>query len=53
MLGESRGNKIDIMEDKFGKIQTKGASEVELVSADHFVQLVRLFPLLKPGPGFQ
>lgn len=43
MLGESRGNKIEIMEDKFGKIQTKGASEIELVDADHFVQLVSYF----------
>jgi hypothetical protein len=39
-LGESRGNKIDILEDKFGRIQTKGATEMELTSADHFVELV-------------
>jgi hypothetical protein len=43
LLGESRGNKIDILEDKFGKIQAKGASEIELVDADHFVQLVSDF----------
>ena len=42
LLDKARGNKIEILEDKFGKIQLKGANEIELQSAEHFVQLVRV-----------
>lgn len=40
LLGEARGEKIEILEDKFGRIQTKGATEIELGTPKQFVDLV-------------
>ena len=42
-MGENRGQSIDILEDKFGRIQTKGATEIELTGPEQFVALVIFF----------
>eukprot|EP00088_Acartia_fossae_P062825 TRINITY_DN7613_c0_g1_i3.p1 TRINITY_DN7613_c0_g1~~TRINITY_DN7613_c0_g1_i3.p1 ORF type:complete len:671 (-),score=211.19 TRINITY_DN7613_c0_g1_i3:64-2076(-) len=37
---EKQANKLEILEDKFGKVQVKGAEEKQLTSAQHLQQLV-------------